>query len=411
VLNFDDTKVKNMRCTISLWLGLLTIVLVPTLIQTPASAAPSGRIHGHVTNPTGEPQLDGSVSLSTDGGNTLMFTFPVSATGDYSGVAAPGTYMVVYRASYTPPGKIVDFARNVTVVEGYDVVADVDMSRQEFIDKLPESQKTQVEALKKANAEAKAANAVINRINADLRVVNEDIRDAETARTTAVKSLGASAAAADVAAKTAGIQTAKYTEIEAIMTKDIAVMPNQSILWTQLAHAEAGLKKFDFAESDYKKALALASAAGKPMLDVIAEDDAGLGEVYARQGKVLTANAAFDAAVAADPKNAASHLRNEAITFMQEKNATAQVAAADEAIKFDPNQAILYYLKGKGLLEKATIDPRTQMNVLPQECIDAYQKYLELAPDGPDAAEIAKTLQLAGQKVSSYYHAPGGNSK
>ena len=159
---------------------------------------PTGRIHGHVTNPTGEPQLDGSVSRSTDGGNTLMFTFPVSATGDYSGVAAPGTYMVVFRAPDTPPGKIVDFVRNVTVVEGYDVVANVDMSRQEFIDKMPENQKIQVEALRKANAEAKKANAVIESINADLRVVNQDIRDAETARATAVQSLGASATAAGV---------------------------------------------------------------------------------------------------------------------------------------------------------------------------------------------------------------------
>jgi tetratricopeptide (TPR) repeat protein len=340
-----------------------------------------------------------------------MFTFPVSATGDYSGVAAPGTYMVVFRAPDTPPGKIVDFVRNVTVVEGYDVVANVDMSRQEFIDKMPENQKIQVEALRKANAEAKKANAVIESINADLRVVNQDIRDAETARATAVQSLGASATAADIATKTAEIQTAKYTEIETIMTKDTGVRPNESILWTQLARAEVGLKKFDYAESDYKKALVLESAAEKPMLEGIGEDDAGLGEIYARHGKVLAANTAFDAAVEAYPKNAASYLRNEAVIFYQEKNATAQVAAADEALKVDPNQAILYYIKGAGLIEKATIDPKTQRIVLPKECIDAYQKYLELAPNGPYAAEVTNALQQAGQKVSSTNNAPGGKSK
>ena len=400
-----------MRCTISLWLGLLATAVVPVLAQTAGPAMPTGRIHGHVTNPTGEPQLDGSVSLSTDDGNTLMFTFPVSATGDYSGVAAPGTYMVVFRAPDTPPGKIVDFVRNVTVVEGYDVVANVDMSRQEFIDKMPENQKIQVEALRKANAEAKKANAVIESINADLRVVNQDIRDAETARATAVQSLGASATAADIATKTAEIQTAKYTEIETIMTKDTGVRPNESILWTQLARAEVGLKKFDYAESDYKKALVLESAAEKPMLEGIGEDDAGLGEIYARHGKVLAANTAFDAAVEAYPKNAASYLRNEAVIFYQEKNATAQVAAADEALKVDPNQAILYYIKGAGLIEKATIDPKTQRIVLPKECIDAYQKYLELAPNGPYAAEVTNALQQAGQKVSSTNNAPGGKSK
>jgi hypothetical protein len=36
----------------------------------------------------------------------------------------------------------------------------------------------------------------------------------------------------------------------------------------------------------------------------------------------------------------------------------------------------------------------------------AYQKYLELAPTGQFADEVAGILQQAGQKVTSSYHAP-----
>src|ERR1035441_4903774 len=96
------TKEKRMKRSISLCLGLLALALLPAMAQTPA---PTGKIHGRVINPTGEPQGNGSVGLSTDGGVTLKFTFPVGTEGAYSGEAAPGTYAVVYRAPDNPPGK------------------------------------------------------------------------------------------------------------------------------------------------------------------------------------------------------------------------------------------------------------------------------------------------------------------
>jgi tetratricopeptide (TPR) repeat protein len=402
-------KEKNMKRNLSLWLGLLAFALLPVLAQAPAG--PTGKIHGHVTNPTGEPQGSGTVSLSTDGGETLKYTFPVGPDGNYSGEAAVGTYSAIYRAPDTPPGKMVDMYRGVKIVAGEDVLQDIDMSRQEFIDKMPPEQKKALEDLKKQNAEAIKANQVINNLNADLRVVNQDIKDAEGAHMQAAQDLGASATREAVEAKANDIRTAKYTEIETLMTKDTGVMPDQSILWTNLARADVGLKKYDDAERNYKKALELESASKKPKPEVIGVANAGLGEVYARQGKVADANAAFDAAAKADPQRAAFHLRNEAVIFFQEKNADAQVAAADEALKVDPNQAILYYIKGQGLIQKATIDPKTNRIVLPPDCTEAYQKYLALSPDGPYAAEVKGILDQAGEKISSTYKAPKGGKR
>src|SRR6202021_2097648 len=111
----------------------------------------------------------------------------------------------------------------------------------------------------------------------------------------------------------------------------------------------------DDAITAYKKAVDLETAAKKPRMPVIGLAQAGLGEIYARQGKVPEANAAFDAAAKADPANGSLYLKNQAIIFFQQGNATAQAAAADEAIKAnpnpnDPNLAILYYIKGQGLI-------------------------------------------------------------
>src|ERR1700678_1214360 len=112
-----------MKRNLSLWMGLLAIGLLPALAQTPAPT--TGKIHGTVTNPSGAPQSVGSVSLSTDGGRTSKYTFPVDANGGYKGDANPGTYPVVFRQPDTPPDKMVDSFDNVKIVAGQDVAQDV----------------------------------------------------------------------------------------------------------------------------------------------------------------------------------------------------------------------------------------------------------------------------------------------
>ena len=402
-----------MKRTFSVWLGmaaagLLALALAPAnALQAPAApAATTGKIHGKVINPTGQPQGGGTVSLSTDGGVTLKYTFPVSETGEFSGEAPAGTYMLVYRAADTPAGKMVDSIRGVKITVGEDLAQDDDMSRQEYIDKMSPDEKKQLEDLKKANAEALSANKIINQLNADLKVVNSDKHDIDVATATATQALGATASKADIATKAAEIKTAKYTDIESVMSKDTTAKPDEALLWVNLGYGQAGLKKYDDAITSYKKAIDLETAAKKQRPGVLGLANAGLGEIYARTGKVQDANAAYDAAAKADPTNAALHLRNEAVIFFQENNAAAQVAAADEAIKVDPNQAILYYIKGQGLVQNATVDPKTQRIVLPPDCTAAYQKYLDLAPTGPYAQEVAGILQQAGEKISSSYKAP-----
>jgi tetratricopeptide (TPR) repeat protein len=382
--------------------GLLAFALSPALMR----AADLGKIHGHVTNPTGQAQDKGTVSLSLDGGNTFKYNFPVDPNGDYSGEATPGTYDVIYRAPDTPPGKIVDEIKNVKITIENNVQADVDMSRKEYIDKLPADQQKALEDLKKQNAAALAANQVITHANADLKQVTQDKKDIDGAAAAAQQQLGAGASHADLTAKANGIRAAKYADIETLMTNDIKAMPNEALLWANLAYAQTGEQKFDDAITSYKKAIELETAAKKPRPEVLAVAEAGMGEAYARTGKVPEANAAYDQSAKDDPTRAGMQLRNEAVIFFQTHNNEAQVAAADEAIKVNPNDPILYYIKGQGLVGNATIDPKTNRIVLPPDCMAAYQKYLELAPSGQFADEVAGILQQAGQKVTSSYHAP-----
>jgi tetratricopeptide (TPR) repeat protein len=381
--------------------GLLAFAFSPAFMQ----AAATGKVHGHVTNPTGEAQGKGTVSLTQDGGNTLLFTFNVDTSGDYTGEAPVGTYDVVYRAPDTAPKLIVDSVKNVKITAGTDIVVDLDMSRPEYIKKLTPDQQKALEDLKKQNAAAIQANQVINHANADLKQVADDKKDIEGATAAVQQQLGANAPHADVVAKVAAIKAAKYADIETVMTNDIKVMPNEALLYTNLGYAQSGEQKYDDAITTFKKAIDLEKAAKKPRPDVIAVAESGLGEIYARTGKVPEANAAYDDAAKDDPTRAAVQLRNEAIIFFQMNNSQAQVAAADEAIKANPNDAVLYYIKGQGLVVNASVDSKGIM-VLPPDCMAAYQKYLDLAPTGQFADEVAGILKAAGQKVTTSYHAP-----
>jgi tetratricopeptide (TPR) repeat protein len=395
-------KEKKMKRNLSLWLGLLSFALVPVLAQTPAPKGPTGKIHGRVTNPTGLPATSGTISLSTNGGSNSKATFTVDAQGDYSGEAAPGIYTLVYRAPDTPPDKVVDQIDDIKVLAGQDTAQDDDMSRKEFIDKnLTSDQKKQLEELKKHNAEALKANAIIAGINADIKASMQDFKDADGAYAAAAQALGAGASRADIDAKEAEIKTAKFSDVETLMLKDTAAKPDASVLWAQLGQAQVGLKKYDDAEASYKKALEVETTAKKPSPMTQGAADAGLGEIYARTGKVAEANAAYDAAVKIYPEGAFTYLRNEAIIFSQVGNGDAQAAAADEAIKADPTQPIPYYLKGQGLIQKASIDPATGKMILPPGCEDAYRKYLELAPNGSFANDVKGILAEATQTHSS----------
>ncbi|MGA8089961.1 MAG: carboxypeptidase regulatory-like domain-containing protein [Terracidiphilus sp.] len=394
-----------MKRTISIWIGLLALAALPALAQTPAPAnvAPTGKIHGHVTNPTGASQANGTVSLNKE--TKEVASFPVDANGEYSGSAPPGTYTLIYRTPGLTPDKETDKIDNIKIVVGEDTVADDDMSRKEYIDTLPEETRKQLAEMKTHNAEAMKANAVIKVLNSDLKTAMADIHDADGAKAAAAQQLGASASKADVETKENQIKSEKYTDVVTLMTKDTGLRPTESVLWAYLGQGQLGLKKYDDAETAFKKALELDAASKKPRPEIQGLAESGLGEIYARTAKVADAAAAYDAAVKIDPTKAGFYYKNEAVIYSQMGNSDAQAAAADKAIAANPNDPLPYYLKGQALVAKATVDPKTQRIVLPEGCGEAYQKYLELDPNGPYSTDVKGILDQAGQKINSSYKA------
>ena len=95
-------------------------------------------------------------------------------------------------------GKVTDFIRGVVIIAGKGTVQDVDMTRQEYLDRLSPDQQDELRRMKETNDNAAATNKIVASVNADLETANRDFEEATNARATAIRTLGSTASASDV---------------------------------------------------------------------------------------------------------------------------------------------------------------------------------------------------------------------
>jgi tetratricopeptide (TPR) repeat protein len=362
-----------MRKT-KLWLApLLAALLITAAAPFVLAQDTTGKVHGHAQDPLGVAMANDQVTLSTDGGKTAKYTFTTDANGDFKGEGiAPGTYALTL---FNSEKKTADQFPEVKITAGGDTQQDFDLSRPDYISKMTPEEKKAYEA-------AKEKNAVINKENSQIKNLNADLQKAR----------------ADDVAK-------NYADADALMTRDTQAKPDEALLWVELGKAQKGEKKFDDAATSLKKAIDLDAASKKAHPDVQAAAYNDLGEILAAQGKVPDAQAAYEAAVKDDPKNAAMYYGNEAIMMDRAGQVDATVAAADKAIAADPNKPIPYYLKGKALINKATVDEKTGKIIAPPGTAEAYQKYPSLDPNGPFSADAKAILAEMETTVTTKYKA------
>ncbi len=346
---------------------------------SPAAAAATGQIHGQVIDPTGAPVGGGgTVSMYLNGlasaTSTPKYELSVDADGSFKGdKIAVGSYTLTYRAANTPKGQVVDQIDGVKVVAGQDTAQNFDMTRAEYMSKLtPEERKT-IEETKKKNEGILKENAQIKNLNADLAKARQDDR------------------------------SQNFQDAAALMQKDVAVKPDAAVLWVELGMAQRGLKQWADASTSLQKGIELDAASKKPNPGLEGAANDALGECLAAQGKIPESQAAYDAAAKINPPGAGMYYQNETIVMARSGQTDATVAAADKAIAADPNRPIPYYLKGQALVSKATMDPKTQRIVAPPGCQEAYQKYLQLDPNGQFSGDAKQILaQLTSSQPTSY---------
>ncbi len=354
---------------------LLLLSPAALLAQTP----PAGSIHGHVQNAAGMPQA-GEIKLTTDRAGDektrkYQYTFPVTASGDFTGTGiAPGKYIMFFAVN----NATVDYIDNVEIKPGVDLAQNDDMTREEFLKNMTPEQKKQIEEFKKQNAATLAANKTVGNLNALLT----QARDNEKA--------------------------GKYDDAVAEMQQATTQKPDEAILWLELGNAQLGAKKYDDSLTSFQKAIDANTAAKKPSPAIPGSAYNNMGQAYAKLSKPKDALAAYDKAAQAEPAKAATYYYNESATLYNSGAHAESAEAADKAIAADPTKADAYYIKGQSLIDKATIDPKTQKMSAPAGCLEAYLKYLELAPTGSHAEDVKGIVSAFDEKQVAAFRA---NSK
>jgi tetratricopeptide (TPR) repeat protein len=168
---------------------------------------------------------------------------------------------------------------------------------------------------------------------------------------------------------------------------------------------DAVTASYSSAADAYKKAVALDSAAAKPNVSGLAADYNQLGNALTALGKTDDATAAFDSAAKTDPTKAGMYYKNAAAVLYNEGKMDAALDAAEKAITADPNAADAYFIKGQALVTKSTVDPKTNKLTAPPGCVDAYQKFLQLAPNDPKVPQVQQVLASLGEKIDNSYKA------
>jgi len=394
---------KRIGWKISTLAAALLVILAmaqPTNLKAQAAAPPAGTasIHGHIVNPAGLAVTKGEVRLTTDRSSDAKdrkypYKFPIDQNGDYKGTGiAAGNYVVfVFQDD-----KSLDFNENVPIAKDEDKLVNFDMSRPEYLSKMSPEDRKALEEYKKKNAEVVAANSKISNLNALLTQARADNK------------------------------AGNYDSAITAMKQATDTKPDEGILWVTLGDAQLGsgeaaakaaksagtspsdpaiMQKYTDAAASYKKAADLNAASKKPNPETSGVAYNQLGKVEADLGDAKASSDAYEQAAKAQPEKAGMYYFNEAATLYNAGKLPEAGAAADKAIAADPKKADAYYIKGQALIPQATVDPKTQKIVAPPGCVEAYQQYLELAPDGQHAADVKGILEGIGAPVKSTFKA------
>jgi len=362
--------------------GLLVALLAGLLIP-PVFGQSTGSVKGVCKDGDGNPIVGATVEWkNTDNGR--KYTLKTNKKGEYFSLGIdPGKYDV----TLSKDGKQLDQQKGIPM--GIDEVPlDFDLKKAQVESAkaqgmTPEQMKQMQEAQEKASKE----NNVVKQLNERLAIANQAMQggDYDTAIT----------------------QLTEANQMDA--TRDI--------LWARLADAYLGsaIKQTDPAEktrrygeavTDYQKAIDLKQKAPNPKPDdskILAAYFNNMAQAESKTGKVDDAVKAYDQAAQLNPAGAAQYYYNQGAILTNAGRADDAIASFDKSIASDPNKAEAYYQKGVNLIAKETVDPKTGKATPAAGTEEAFNKYLELQPNGPFAEGAKAMLQSIGSTVETSY--------
>lgn len=181
--------------------------------------------------------------------------------------------------------------------------------------------------------------------------------------------------------------------------------PQQNVVWGRLADSyvgQAGTKTGAEADDLLNKAVAAYAKAIELKPDA-PEYHNNYALALAKQKKFPEAQAELTKAAQLDPTQAGKYYYNLGAVLVNTGQTDPARDAFKKAIEADPNYADAYLQYGITLMGKATVGADGKMTPVPGT-VEAFQKYLELAPNGKDAETAKAMLQSVGASVETNFN-------
>jgi tetratricopeptide (TPR) repeat protein len=367
---------------------LLFAILTLGLCVPPLLAQASGSVTGACKDAQGNPIVDGIV-VWVNQDNGQKYALKTDKKGKYFSLGlTPGKYNVtLYKnADDQKAGKEMDHV-NGSEVHLDEVTLDFDVKKeQEDVAKGKGISAEQLKQIQEQNAKVEKEKATVGKLN---------------------DKLNAAKAAAD---------TGDYDSAIAALTEATQMDATRDLIWFKLGDyyrmsapkqtdpAEKQ-KRLDSAVESYQKALDLKKAT--PDKDPARQAQSlaayynNLADAYYKAKKIDDAVKTYELAAQTDPSAVAQAYFNIGAVLTNSGRPDEANAAFDKCLAADPNRAEAYYQKGLNLLGKATL--QGDKTIAPPGTEEAFQKYLQLSPTGPNAESAKALLASLGAKVETSY--------
>lgn len=194
--------------------------------------------------------------------------------------------------------------------------------------------------------------------------------------------------------------------------KAAEIDPQQHVVWANLAESYMSLADTKRGP-EQEAAMAKSLEAWEKVVSMMPNEAAyhnNYGLALAKAKKFEQATAELEKAAAIDPAGAGRYYYNLGAVLVNTGHLEEAGQAFKKAIDADPNYAPAQYQYGIYLVSKATTTPEGQV-VPPPGTIEAFQKYLQLEPNGPFAESAKGMLQTLQSTVQTQYVNPEAEKK
>ena len=181
-------------------------------------------------------------------------------------------------------------------------------------------------------------------------------------------------------------------------------IPTQHVIWANLADSQIALSQTK--TGDERTQMASEAIASYDKAIAAQPENAAYynnkGLALVRIGKIDEGKVALTKAAELDPANGGRYYFNLGAIMVNSNNTEGAVEAFKKATEIDPKYAEAYYQLGTAMVGKAEMKENGTIVPVPGT-VEAFQKYVELSPTGPNV-EAAKSMiaSLTGSVDTSF---------